>query len=1366
MSVRLLIVIGVALGLLVLGASAVMVRDLRLDHMAATAMAEGRAAVDRQDWPEACVQFKRVLSRNPEDIEILGLYAKAEFQVRPLQARNVFAAIGAYRQLLLARAKAGDVPRKETYEQLARLYELTGDQSNVIFIASQALEQDSASLRARLWLAKALIAQRKPEEARSKLSALVEVVERNGGVHSEYVQACILMSTILARDNSGDDARESLSWLQRALNHDPRSVDALLQRAALYRSLAHTPNDLKNLSMETAARADLEAADELRPGDPVQRLVLAEQWLAIGDLDRAASDFKLTENVDPESTREVFLDPDDWVAARFQIGAALALRLGTSAESVSLADTTLTRLTKKRQRLLVLPQAIRLYAAGDRIDAAKECLDEFVTETETPDSTPQLKRQLATLAAIVARAEGQPYKVIEQLEPIAGNADDSTLLMLAQAYQQTGQTSRALPLMSRLAARSRADKTTLIGLARLRLLRNDWKGALQALDAAQVPHPNDVDIRLLRVQAQLGVLEHSNQKIDEQLAKIATDLAELKESHPQRVAVRILQARVYELGGRTDEAQQTLRLALGDCENALAALLELSRFYERTDRRSFAIELCRGASEEDFAEEAPVWLRLSQLLATAERYDEATTALADGALAMGDSTQGRVLERERAELDILHGDRSRGIAELHRLASEDVGDLRTRNRLLGLPEVLADSERSSKIVDEIRAIEGETGLMWRLHKARLLLNAPRWRDAEYRSEIESWLRYCVDAAPSWASPVLLLGQMYEALALIPDAERLYRRFLGSNSAEVEIAFRLIALLKQQDRSREALELVRRIDPKLDPHRWSEHSIKLSTLTGDDREALRQAQLRVTDEAARADDWVVLAQLIYRVDKDAARAYAALDKAESREPNSINSARVRVGLLRTESRDSEAERILDELVARRKDLEAHYLRALFFREIGDKIRAEAAFKQLPIEFPTSHAYTLSGQYFAWTNRVDLAIETWKEGLTRHPNDLGLERAVARAMVFQLQSDAAADRSGVESLLLALRDRLPLDAQIVTWLGMVRDIAGDPNALAEARSQYEKAIELNPWLVDPHVRLARLLIKNRDYGAARRLLIRALEIHPGDDRLNLARAMAEIGGGRADAGKNLALQLWGKNEDPAILEVLVRAAVETADLELLAGLQEPIQRRAADRPEIDVFQTAQVMLLADAGRVDAALTAHAPQHCKAAALRLYRTARDVRGEEAVVERYRVVLKLNPDLWWAQNDLAWKLAAAASYPENIDQLNEAERLARQAVSHSDEDPNPGNLHDTLAEVLAKFPDRLAEARTEFEKAVELFPADAPAFVKGHLKLARLCLKLKEYECVERSLEILNGLDRSLTVPYRDEIEDIRRLLPADPG
>lgn len=134
-------------------------------------------------------------------------------------------------------------------------------------------------------------------------------------------------------------------------------------------------------------------------------------------------------------------------------------------------------------------------------------------------------------------------------------------------------------------------------------------------------------------------------------------------------------------------------------------------------------------------------------------------------------------------------------------------------------------------------------------------------------------------------------------------------------------------------------------------------------------------------------------------------------------------------------------------------------------------------------------------------------------------------------------------------------------------------------------------------------------------------------------------------------------------------------------------------------------------------------------------LYQTGDATRAKE-LCETLR---KQHPDDIRVLNNLAWILQ------DHDQKYDEALALADRGLKR---DPNDLNLLDTRGTILAKLPERLADARSDFTRLVELSPADSPRKAKALLQLGRVCATLRNLPQAKQHLEEALEIDKKLSV------------------
>ena len=80
-----------------------------------------------------------------------------------------------------------------------------------------------------------------------------------------------------------------MQWLDRAVDYDPASAEALVHRAQYFMEVAQDPNtsETETQRLLALARVDLETASKSDIDNPTVGAMLAEQWLAFQEYERA-----------------------------------------------------------------------------------------------------------------------------------------------------------------------------------------------------------------------------------------------------------------------------------------------------------------------------------------------------------------------------------------------------------------------------------------------------------------------------------------------------------------------------------------------------------------------------------------------------------------------------------------------------------------------------------------------------------------------------------------------------------------------------------------------------------------------------------------------------------------------------------------------------------------------------------------------------------------------------------------------------------------------------------------------------------------------------------------------------------------------
>jgi tetratricopeptide (TPR) repeat protein len=1008
------------------------------------------------------------------------------------------------------------------------------------------------------------------------------------------------------------------------------------------------------------------------------------------------------------------VDPNDLVVAKFGLRAEMVALTRATADGVALANETLAALKSKPHRVAVLPAAIELYAAGDKVAEARACFDEYLKATQA-QTVPEPRERVAWLEALVTQAEGKPSRVVAVLEPVttAGTKDPRTWMVLARAYRQTGQpqlAARALGECHRLAPQTQSVTAQLV---REYAEQGRWGEALQVASEAEKLAPDNTPVKLLRIEA--AIASASGQvgtAAKTELDKLASEVADLRKKNEKLAQIRVLQAAIAMSQDRLDDAQRLLSEAIGEFPETetLGARLALAQVHARKRQMPEALKACRDACDKHKQQAAP-WLAMADVLVSDTKYNEARAALEEGLKAVEGLEGKRDLRFRAASLGIVDAEGKVRVDLAKNLAKKDTDDARIPLLLLQLPEIRSDEALAKALVGKIHEIQGENSLLWRLHQAQLWLSQNQWRSKQ--KEIADALGRCMTADPKWSAPVLLLAAMHESLNDLDGAEALYRRALTSNPAATDVADRLMALLERRGRFAEAKEVLDQVGKGagiLDAHRW-----RVAYGQGNITQAMADLQLRVTHDPRDAASRIDLARLVYEQKKDLPLALKYLAEAEVIAPESIIPIAAKVAILEKEGRRDEARRALDEKVKASNTLAAYLLRADFLTSIGETALAEKDYVHLTTLVTNGDGHLRLARFYSDSGQWDKTIRTLEDGIKAYPANLLVRDRLMRAM---LTRNAEGDRDRAMRLLAELEQRRPDDPGVLGVRALLLLAEGKAESTQKARQLLERVIQLVPTAVDAHLALFGLAMDRLDVASARDIATRAMEANPDRKELVLARAEAERRLGNPSMARELVRRLLKQSqEDADVLNALISLAGNPPDAKAMEEATLLVGGALKGKPTDERLQLTNARAFDLAGQRDAAIAKlEAYRQTEAgrtsvnvlfALADLYRVAGDLAN---CGQRIDQAAKLAPDSPGVAQQQVLRLAAAKQYDELVSLMSayKAKKTAEPGVFLA----AASILHSAGGDAHRK------NARAFYEEALRL----APRLTEARLGLALL--------------------------------------------
>ncbi len=1106
LNVKALAILTVITGLI--GVGAVGGHYIRKRVVAKSAYKEGMAFLADKQWEPACKKLKRYLLQYPDDQDILEQYAYANLRIEPLEPKHLSRAEGAFRRLL--RHRPGD---DEICDELAKLYLQAGNADEAIYISRKRLEQDPKDTSAMLYLSRGLLNMQETEEAESVLTALLE---SNPG----ELQAYALIVDLLLERGGDANQEQARQWTDLCIEKNPDAPMAWVRRARFARRIEKDA---------VSARSDVEKADAFPSVDPVVRCMIAEEWIFLGDYDRAETALATIKNISDETLAEKDIPAGTFRYDWHTLAGNLAKRRGDKEAMGRQADESLATLTNSF-RTFYLPTAIDLYLVSGRIDDARKRQVEyeaFVVDRFSENAPG--RRNSKILAARIALAENRPYDAINALRIMV--TKNSNLIncwrLLADGYRSTGQYRLAADSLNQVLKRRPSDAKIRKQLVRTLMRLGRWSDAVTHARYLETENPNDVEVRLLRLESAMH--EATTDGVDtEALSGLRVELQQLQSKHPQISEIGVLFAQIMEAEGRTDDAIDLLRAIHDSGNGATAATIRLGRLLSaRGDHEEALTVYTEGANRHP--ERAASWINLAEAYASLDQDEQSQNALLDGLKQVEDAKEHLDVWLTLARWHLDRDDRETGLTTLKEIAKANPLDLLSRTTMLELREVLEDRDTAQTLVENLAKIEGETGLQWRLHKARLWLNGENWKDHE--EQIVQYLEYCVNADPAWSRPASLLGNLYELSGQDDLAEAVYRRALHANPQAIKIVDQLLKLLERENRFADAREVL--AGASENHGLLTSHRVGLALDSGAYEDAILALRASVK---ARPDDVgsrALLARLIYQHEQNAAEAIQLLEEAEAISPQSPTVASTWAFVLLAENRGDEAVAILYEMVESRKDATAYALRAELHATRGAlKLAEQDLLAITQLEGSVEQGYEQLGQFYIRQNRREDAMSAWEAGLAISPNNMGLRRRLATAL---LVDDDAAKRSRGQDMLESLLQETPEDTELLATKAAHLLMLRDENSVNEARQIFERVVEKDERAISAYIALIQVAVTRNDLQEATRIVTRALGANPGNYDLLMAGAEVERLKGNFDESRNFAS--WGHDQNPRTIIPLV-------------------------------------------------------------------------------------------------------------------------------------------------------------------------------------------------------------------------------------
>lgn len=1034
-------------------AGGLLLRGYRKQAAVRHAYDSGLVAYEAGDFSKAVEDLGRYLVADPHNIEIRLKYANAQMRNRPHTEKGIQQAIASLERIL--RIEPG---HPEAAQTLVQLYLLLDAPVEAERVSRNWLEATSDKALANRHLAAALTAQRKNDEAIAILQSLV-------ADQPNSVQLISTLAFLLLRHNNDTDACHKL--LDEAIERNPNSTEARIARARFF---------LATGQHESVDR-ELREAEKLSSNENEVLLDLARILSALGFRERADAQFDLAEQRNPS-------DPDVYDAR-----AQIALELGEYEAGAEVMDRALAQQLDER-RYDLLFTAIELYANAQRSKDACKCIEELRTAGAPPWN-------LKYLDALVAISEGRMDEGTASLEEVVRHNAQHTRaqLSLGQAYIATGQLSRAIgPLKEYVRLHRGPAVAVQLQLARIYAALGQWDQAVRMAKEAQSQAPLSLSAELALIEIQAFMAKPDGSQADPAvLARLYKQTQDLKARHPADVRLRVLLARLAAWQDRLSEAREILEVTSKEIEDSqLPIHVALADIYTDVSQYDQAIAECTKAlTFSDKAQTEMLKMRLAKLHVLSGDVRHAKE-LMDEIVAEHSQAAHSAVRLKLARMLLQQGLEAQARECLIQVIAEDDKNIGARLMLLAMKPNEGQEPSRQELVDQLKQIEGDDSLNWRYWQARLWMERNDW--IAYRDKVEELLNECLSRNPSWDEVALALGAVYEKTDEPQKAMDVYRQAFQSDSGQIELGRRLLALATREGYWSEVDQLLDELpadDPTLQEYRITQALRRDNT-----DQAIQMLESRINENAKDFMSRLQLENLVRKVG-DTARADHLLAEAVRIAPDALQVLIARVEACLSRSEFQRALDLCDQALAKKPRPEVRTLRARVHEASGNlELAAEDLRDNIQSSVLIEQSYLELGRLYLRHGKRTQAFDVWQEGLNAIPKSFPIRLTMVSAM---LANDDEQQRQAAAPILDELLAEYPADEKLLT-LKADRLLASEP---AEAERIYEEIIQSHPNASDVWVRLAQIASKNGQRERALQYISEGLSHNPQNANLLLTK-----------------------------------------------------------------------------------------------------------------------------------------------------------------------------------------------------------------------------------------------------------------------
>ena len=1046
------------IGTVVVGGTALGLRNWRLKNSAQKALERGIQEYDANDWRKAAADLGRYISINQNDVDVLTKYADAQLKIRPSSTDNVLQATQAYRIIL--RTEPNNI---NAAKQLTQIYFLMGRYGDAELISGRLLENNPDPELGRLH-AMSLIKQRKFHDAAGELKKLCAENPKQVLAYEVTGQ--------LAEQHPEEFSEPAVYWFNQAVKNNSSSALAYAVRAGFYRR----GKDIK------LALADMEKAETQDLSDPAVCLRLASEYINMKIFDKADKMLEKVQQISPASQ-------DLW-----QLAGQAALMSQSSEKMIEIAQEGLKELSS--QPWDFMPLATELYIRSGEFDKASEYISKLKQNNFEQSMVLYLEGLAAEEKGNLLDAAKQWERAIE-----AGNTSNRLKLELASVFSRLGDTQSAINQLRSLVSANPESFEGQVALAKILAQSGNWTQAqVHAVKAVQL-EPGNSEALLLQLQTQMQI-DGSNSDNTQNLQNANEILAKMESSGVDSIDAGLLQLEIEMQKGNFSMANELINQLKQKYPAEIRVFLAEAELLASRNKTEDAKSVLKQAIKKFPDAIGPVKY-LASLLNSQGDKDGCSEVISEALKRIDQPLAQRDLTLLLSAFYTSWGEQAKAYHLLEVSSQKLPEDIPVKRRLLQCEAVYTNSEKAQQVVDEIKKLEGENGWQWRYEQARLWYLSDNFKD--HYPEIVSLMQKNILSNPDNQSSRMLLAKSYEKAGESQLAISAYREALSRSPDNVQILAVLISALYKIREFDQADELLKRL-PKQSMKNPMLQKLQLQNL-------LRQGQFEsasdilkdlVGNDPNNQDAGLTLAMLFIQQDKYA-ESQQLLSTLKVNNPNSVSVAAAQIQLYLKLNKLQDALDVCDETINNLNNASAYILRAKTYATLNQPQKAIKDFdKAIEIKPGNAEVWMARSDFYSSTGKNEKALSDISKAMSLDSNNEQIRKRKIELLLTSGRPEKV--KEGKELIEQALKAS-PDDTDLLLYKANSLLIEGTSPAMENARQILQKMSRENPELSQTWLMLGEIMLKKNQPGSAMDYASRGLAYKPNDEKLLFLKARAE-------------------------------------------------------------------------------------------------------------------------------------------------------------------------------------------------------------------------------------------------------------------